>query len=128
MYEAARRLLRSDGGTLTIPETLFDSANRLILSISDKLPSMINEPMIETSSIEDGIYFSSEGELGFAIANIEPEIGVCWINIGDESIEKIWSELLDIIDGLANAGYPGCVGCGGPGSQEIWDEVGARAL
>jgi|TARA_B100001996_G_scaffold132527_1_gene100850 hypothetical protein len=126
MYEAARRFLRSDGGSLIVPKQLLDSANKLVLNISDELPSMVNEPTIETSDSNYEIIFNSEDGLDFSIANVEPGIGVCWIKSNNADVEKIWNQLLEIIDGLARAGYPGCVGCGGPGSEEIWDEVRAR--
>jgi|TARA_B100001250_G_scaffold113372_1_gene95842 hypothetical protein len=128
MYEAARRFLRSDGGSLIVPEPLLDSANKLVLKISDELPTMVNEPTIESSSSNYEVVFSSEEGLDFSIANIEPGIGVCWINTENGDMVEIWNRLLEIIDGLARAGYPGCVGCGGPGSEEIWDEVEARKL
>lgn len=128
MYEAARRFLRSDGGSLTVPEQLLDSANILILKISDELPTMVNEPTIKSSASNYEILFSSEDRLDFSITNTEPGMGVCWIKIGNGDVVEIWSRLLEIIDGLARAGYPGCVGCGGPGSEEIWDEVKAREL
>ena len=34
--------------------------------------------------------------------------------------------ILEIIRELIDAGYPGCVGCGGPGSEEVWDEIQNR--
>ena len=76
MYEAARRFLRSDSGSLTVPEQLLDSANILVLKISDELPTMVNEPTIKSASNYE-IFFCSEDGLDFSITNTEPGMGVC---------------------------------------------------
>jgi len=36
--------------------------------------------------------------------------------------------VLGMAHDLVDAGYPGCLGCGGPGLEEPWDEVHWRLL
>lgn len=68
-----------------------------------------------------------EEELTGAIIQIshnEPELDVVWIR-GDNDF---WLEILNSCEELLSAGYPACVGCGGPNSEQKWDEFGHRNL
>ena len=47
------------------------------------------------------------------IGMIEPDEKVCWI---ESEIIQGWKWLLESCQDLLEAGYPGCVGCGGPNS------------
>jgi hypothetical protein len=31
------------------------------------------------------------------------------------------------VEDLLDAGYPGCIGCAGPGAEGEWDEISQRA-
>ncbi len=125
MYEAARRLLRTPGGALYVPDSCFDSAKLLILGISDEVPSIITEPSVNSGSTDE-IFYDCDGKIEFQIGKIEPAMETCWIRSESNEIEKLWEELSDVAMKLARAGYPGCLGCGGPGSEEIWDENVSR--
>ena len=48
------------------------------------------------------------------------------VYIPAENIFEKWDALENMIRELIIAGYPGCVGCGGPGAEEVWDEVENR--
>ena len=120
--EAARRLLRTEDTTLFVPHALLAAANELSLEISDGIPKLIREPTVTiggNSSVEiSGLaYFGS----------VEPDVTICWVPTSQLSIEKVWQKWVAQIHDLMSAGYPGCVGCGGPGSEGVWDELASRA-
>ena len=109
LREAARRLLREDGCTLSVPSQNMDDARKIVQLISDFVPSKINLPTVV------------EGELGIIglaqIGGNEPSPDICWVP------KCGWKEFAEQIVYLLEAGYPGCVGCGGPGAEEEWNEV-----
>ena len=120
--EAARRLLRTENTTLIVPESLFESAQQLSLEISDGIPKLIREP---TVVIGDKNCVEVSGLVH--IGAIEPDAEICWVPTSQYSVAKIWEKWVAQIHDLMSAGYPGCVGCGGPGSEGEWDELASRA-
>ena len=120
--EAARRLLRTEGTSLIVPKALFDEALQLSLAISDGIPSLIREP-----SVSIGPADRVEVEGLSLIGGDEPHSSICWIPTSPETLHSMWQRWIVQIHDLMTAGYPGCVGCGGPGSEGTWDETASRA-
>jgi hypothetical protein len=119
LAEAARRLLRSEASVLAVPERLRREALDLALAISDGIPKMIREPTILTGA-------SAVGVAGlFQLGGDAPALEVCWV---PGSVEELWPRWVRQVTDLIAAGYPGCVGCGGPGSEGPWVELASRAL
>ncbi len=125
--EAARRLLRTEGCTLEIPSSLSISANELALHISDSLPSLLRHPDVSSEVDWTFVCIKAGGELITRIGGHEPPIDACWIQDTGEGVDNLWSRFIKNVSDLLIAGYPGCVGCGGPGSEGIWDETASRA-
>ena len=123
--EAARRLLRCEGGTLYVPMERRHEAENMLIHITDILPSKIESAKIEVSTNQDIIFFSPD-ENNFTIGQREPDISHCWVKTEGIDLENYWSDFYSMIINLVTAGYPGCVGCGGPGSETPWDEHLAR--
>ncbi len=113
LREAARRFLREDGCILSVPEKYEKEAWDLVQKISDFVPSKIDLPSVVIGDLS---------VLGLAkIGGKRPGLEICWVpNSGWHDFEE---QVLDLL----NAGYPGCVGCGGPGSEGDWDESSRRA-
>ncbi len=124
LAECARRLLRSESGSLSVPGGMVDSARRLALRISDDLPSMLREPTVGVS--DHSISIGCSGRMTALIGGEEPAESVCWIPTGDP--RGFWPPFVSIIRGLLAAGYPGCIDCAGPAASEPWDEAGQRLL
>ena len=120
--EAARRLLRTEGTSLLVPEPFFDEALELSLAISDGIPKMIREPSVSLGS-ENQIEIVGLVQIGGA----EPNPSICWIPTPQKTLQNRWGDWVAQIHDLMTAGYPGCVGCGGPGSEGVWDELASRA-
>ncbi len=120
--EAARRLLRTEGTTLLVPEFVFHEALKLSLAISDGIPKMIREPSVSLGS-ENQIEIVGLAQIGGA----EPNPSICWIPTPPNGLQNRWEDWVTQKHDLMTAGYPGCVGCGGPGSEGVWDEMASRA-
>jgi hypothetical protein len=120
--EAARRLLRTEDTKLIVPKHLMDEAFELSLAISDGIPKLVREPTVSLGD-DDSIQVQGLSQLG----GQEPPLSICWVPIHADDLDSIWSRWVLQIRDLVVAGYPGCVGCGGPGSEGVWDETASRA-
>ena len=113
LREAARRFLREDGCTLSVPQEYEGRAWDLVQKISDKVPAKLDLPEVIIGELR---------VVGLAqIGGIMPEIEVCWVP--DSNYSDFEEQVLDLLE----AGYPGCIGCGGPGSEGEWNESLRRA-
>ena len=108
-----------------MPSVFFPEAEKLILTISDLVPSIVEPPVICYSDGADITYTNVENE-NFSIGVEEPDLTYCWVNASQSDIRKSWEDFKIMVTSLASAGYPGCIGCGGPGSEGQWDEISAR--
>jgi len=124
LREAARRLLRSEGGILYLNRNISDAAIELILKISDKVPSKISFPKLAYIESHE-ILLECIGN-NFYIGEEEKSEEYCWVKSHKSNTGDSWGDFSAMVLELAMAGYPGCIGCGGPGSEEIWDESRSR--
>jgi len=120
--ELARRTLRSTEVTFQADKVFSTDIESLSTSLSDASPAL----MISISHIEvdsDNITIECSGLAGGMIGGEEPEEEFVWIygNVND-----IWRKYIRVMVELANAGYPGCVGCAGPAAEMPWDETLSR--
>jgi hypothetical protein len=105
-----------------VPDSLFEAALKLSLDISDGIPKIIREPSVSVSS-ENQIEIVGLAQIGGA----EPNHTICWVPSTQNTLQNLWGNWVAQIHDLMTAGYPGCVGCGGPGSEGVWDELASRA-
>jgi len=124
LAEAARRLLRSSGAILSVPAELVTVARELSLRISDDLPSILNEPEVQTGSGEITIHI--EKSVIIQIGGTPPDDSVCWVP--SEDLFDSWIQFSQVVIDLLIAGYPGCVGCAGPAAEAPWLEAVQREL
>ena len=124
LREAARRLLRSEGGILYLNRSIKDDAIKMMLKISDIVPSKVSFP--ELSYIESQeILLECPGN-NFYIGEEEKSEEYCWVKSHKSETGDSWADFSEMVLELVMAGYPGCIGGGGPGSEEIWDESRSR--
>ena len=117
--EAARRLLRCEVTRIIVPPECLDKVELLILEISDIQPGNIIDPEIVLSSeLKLVELFESEKKL-VQLSGDEPNHSVCWVP-GD--FQHLWNDFSKYALALAEAGYPGCLNCGGRDASEPWDE------
>ena len=124
LREAARRILRSQGGILYISKNKLDSVSELMLKISDMVPSKLDSPKIIYTDSEEVVFESLENN--FSIGVKEKSLDYCWVKSLKSDSGEPWIDFTMMVIELATAGYPGCIGCGGPGSEELWDEATLR--
>ena len=124
LREAARRLLRSEGGILYLNRSIKDDAIKMMLKISDIVPSKVSFP--ELSYIESQEILLECSGNNFYIGEEEKSEEYCWVKSHKSETGESWDDFRNMVLELAIAGYPGCIGCGGPGSEEIWDESNSR--
>ncbi len=124
IYELARRILRSNGVKIVHNGQLTSEIEQLRIELSDSAPNIIFGIDSVIEDTED-IFFENQNSKDGVISERKPEsIEIVWI-VGNNM--DVWNDLRKKIVELGNAGYPGCIGCGGPGSNEVWDEVASRA-
>ena len=121
LRELSRRILRSRGVIIRHPAEV-EIPPELSLEISDLAPSLHFGLESKVHSNNE-IVVSLIGEDGGSIGMKEPKISQVWIPM---EVNDGFSELVGQVLKLASAGYPGCVGCGGPDAEEIWDEKSTR--
>lgn len=127
--ETARILLRRDDLYLEIPVEFKEDIDDLLLEMSDYQPAKLHFPTFETSSRNDVCIYQREREgselqMIASIGMEEPEPDVRWVKL---PTNKGWSEVISACHELHEAGYPGCIGCGGPNSELPWDEYKSRS-
>ena len=112
LREAARRFLREDGCILSVHATNTKDAWSLIQSISDHIPSKTSLPNV----IEGDFQIIGMADFGAD----EPDMEVCWVPLCN------WVDFFEQVTDLLEAGYPGCIGCAGPGAEGEWNEASRR--
>tara|TARA_B110000037_G_scaffold187730_1_gene218531 strand:+ start:329 stop:775 length:447 start_codon:yes stop_codon:yes gene_type:complete len=125
LREASRRILRLKEIRITIPTEYHSITNEMILGLGEKQPSRLTFPQITEGPDIAVEMLTLEEELNGIIMQIshdEPDSEILWIK-GDNIL---WLDIIDSCEDLLSAGYPGCVGCGGPNSEQKWNESNQR--
>lgn len=122
--EAARRILREDSLIIRTPVRFVEDLDRLILLMGDAQPSRLSFPsVIEVNApfidVEQHNEAPTESTHLARLGPKEPTVDVCWIPL---ATDDAWAAIFEACEDLLEAGYPGCVGCGGPNSELPWDE------
>ena len=127
--ESARRVLRLESILFKLPNELKSTFQKLCDEISNHIPTRLVFPKAEFGNFVSIEIKLLEPEIDLTdtivvIGMIEPDEKVCWI---ESEIIQGWKWLLESCHDLLEAGYPGCVGCGGPNSEEPWNELEYRS-
>jgi len=101
---------------------LTNEIDDLRIELSDSAPNIIFgiDSIIEET--EDIYFENKKSKNGIISERMPTSMDIVWIHGGIE----VWKNLREKIVELGNAGYPGCIGCGGPGAKEVWDEASSR--
>jgi hypothetical protein len=127
LREASRRILRLKEIRMIIPTEYHSITNKMILGLGEKQPSRLTFPQITEGPGIAVEMLTLEEELDGVIMKIshnEPDSDILWIK-GDNIL---WLDIIDACEELLSAGYPGCVGCGGPNSEQKWNESKQRIV
>jgi hypothetical protein len=127
LREASRRILRLKEIKIIIPKEYHSITNEMTLGLGEKQPSRLTFPQITEGPAIAVEMLTQEEELDGIIIQIshnEPDSDILWIK-GDNIL---WLDIMDACEELLSAGYPGCVGCGGPNSEQKWNESNQRIV
>lgn len=122
--ELARTLLRTDDLFVEGPDWLQASVRDLSLRLADVQPARTMFPQFILGN-EDAISMivpGSGAEIG-RCSHDEPGPETVWLPMEPSGA---WAAISTITDDLLRAGYPGCLGCGGPHTEGAWDEPSSR--
>jgi hypothetical protein len=120
LWEISRRALRSEKLRFSFERKTKIDLQKLSNAISDSAPSIILEMDKDEKITGDQIIIRNNGKIIGLISQSEPRDTDClWI---PNEINKFWNDFEKRVLHLVEAGYPGCIGCGGPGSNNEWDE------
>ncbi|MEC8258335.1 MAG: hypothetical protein VXZ52_01635 [Candidatus Thermoplasmatota archaeon] len=125
--ESARRIVKSEDIIITAPDRFSDLIDELSDKISENIPQRVTFPIHETlNTNEIWVYSTINGirQVMVYIGVTEPDISACWVEM---SIDDGFSAVLHSCFQLLQAGYPGCVGCGGSAQEGRWDELAFRS-
>ncbi len=118
--EAARRLLRFEIEKFVAPINYNSDMDTLILELSDIQPGKIIDPEFEVSSASEKLEIYSFENKIVQLGGAEPDNTICWV---PGLLENIWIEFSKYAKALSEAGYPGCLHCGGKDADEEWNEA-----
>ena len=124
LRESARRFIRLEGCVVHSPLMYKTYVNEIIDAFSEFMPGRISLPKF--CELEEK-YFRICDNITVPLIQIgggEPDLHISWTKgeVGD--LLPLFK--IQIAELLA-AGYPGCEGCGGPGSESDWDEKSSRS-
>lgn len=123
--EVARTLLRTPALCVLGPQWLAEQLHPLNLKLSDVQPSRTVFPTHQFAS-ENMLQFvdAEDNTLIAQCSPHEPANQAVWLPMN--ALEG-WRVITGVADDLLSAGYPGCLGCGGPHPDEDWNEEESRS-
>ncbi len=121
--EAARRILRTPLVRLAVEPQHMTDAHNLVTAIAEANPAQLSLPEVEESDTN----FILDADTGASLVTWTKteHLGVLLFqNDGPLGVNIV--DVFSMAHGLVEAGYPGCLGCGGPGLEAPWDELAWR--
>ena len=128
VQEASRMILREGATSIMAPEKFHDKLHALVLKMGDTMPARLQFPMVVDAD-GDVIILNGDSAHGAELMlycgseRFVNHPSTLWIPYAASEFMEL---LLQSMDDLLEAGYPGCLGCGGPGAEEEWDESASR--
>jgi hypothetical protein len=128
VQEAARMILREGASSIMAPDKFHKDLIALVLKMGDTMPARQQFPQILSTELDVIILNGNPAVEQSPLLYCGPEAmfdhpTTLWI---PHAAREFMELLLQSMDDLLEAGYPGCLGCGGPGAEEEWDESASR--
>ena len=122
--ELARIILRTEELVVKGPEWLESHIVNLGLRLADVQPARTTFPAFVSHLEGDIELVDPASSVVLAQCSLEePELTTVWLPM---SPATAWEVVSKVSDDLLQAGYPGCLGCGGPHTEGDWDEATSR--
>jgi len=122
--EFARILLRTEALVVHGPTWLGAKIHALSVKLGDVQPSRTVFPAFEEED-EDKISLMLGGtnQPLAQCSTDEPSLETVWLPM---ETNTGWTTISAVLEDLLDAGYPGCLGCGGSNTEGEWDETNSR--
>ena len=119
--EIARYILRSEHVVIRGPGWLAETVHKLALDLAEMQPSRTSFPSHELDEDDSRItVYSTNDESIVALCGLnEPPLNAVWL---PATVHFGWQAIMTVAEDLLQAGYPGCLGCGGPNTELEWNE------
>ena len=122
--ELSRIILRTEGITIRGPSWMKEQVHNLSIRLGDVQPARTMFPAFSSHERDEILVATTSPPQTLAICGaIEPSIDILWLPMNPS---EAWQTIASMTDDLLNAGYPGCLGCGGPQSEQPWNENQSR--
>ena len=122
--EAARRILRTPRVVMAVMEEDLGSAHRLVSAISEANPAQLSLPEVRIAGTTMIMDVDADAPL-VAWGTAADTRALLFQSEGVLSVR--FEDVAAMAQTLIEAGYPGCLGCGGPGLEDPWDEEAWRS-
>lgn len=122
--EAARRILRTRQVVMDVNGNDMDAAHRLVSAISDANPAQLILP--EVRAAHTTMIWNAETDVPLVAWDSSDDARTLLFH-SKGAIGVSFHDVVAMALSLLEAGYPGCLGCGGPGLEAPWDEEAWRS-
>lgn len=101
-----------------------EQVHNLSIRLGDVQPARTMFPAFSSHERDEILVATTSPPQTLAICGaIEPSIDILWLPMNPS---EAWQTIASMTDDLLDAGYPGCLGCGGPQSEQPWNENQSR--
>lgn len=108
------------------PQWLSTHVHNLGTKIGDAIPSRTEFPSFSPSEGQTLTLTKQNQPHPLVTCSIEePDLATVWLPM---EAREAWEIIHSVADELLQAGYPGCLGCGGPNAEQPWDEATSREV
>ena len=122
--EAARRILRTRRVVIEVMQDDLELAHRLVMAISNANPAQLTLPEVHTA--ESAVIWDGDADAPLVVWDATADPRAVLFQPGHAHSVN-FEEVAAMAHTLIEAGYPGCLGCGGPGLEDPWDEEAWRS-
>lgn len=99
-------------------------ARDLVSAIAEADPARLALPELQLAS-SFTVRDADDGTALVCWGNDAPEDALLFLTSGPNAVS--FEHVISMAHDLVEAGYPGCLGCGGPGLEAPWDELAWRS-
>ena len=109
---------------MDVNENDMDTAHRLVSAISDANPAQLLLP--EVRAAHTTLIWNDEAEFPLVAWDSSDDVRTLLFH-SEGALSVSFHDVAAMALSLLEAGYPGCLGCGGPGLEDPWDEEAWRS-
>ncbi len=109
---------------MDVNENDLDTAHRLVSAISNANPAQLLLPEVRTA--HNTLIWNAEADVLLVAWDLSHDVRTLLFQ-SKGALSVSFHDVAAMALSLLEAGYPGCLGCGGPGLEDSWDEEAWRS-